>query len=467
MPDTDPALLSAAVLVGEYRRRALSPVEATEAVLARIARFQPEINAFVLVDGDRALDAARASEARWARGAPLGPVDGVPTTIKDTQPVAGWPTRVGSRTTPEEPAEADGPAPARLREGGAVLLGKTTTPEFGWKGVTDSPLTGVTRNPWKPDMSPGGSSGGAAAAAALGLGALHTGSDAGGSVRIPACMTGVFGLKPTFGRVPAHPPSAFGTLAHIGPLTRTVEDAALMLTVLAGPDRRDPWALPYDHRDWRTGLDAGLAGLRIGYDPAPGGLAVDPEVARLIDGAAQRLVELGGTVEPVALPFEGALDCFMTLYTAVARGIVVGTPKARRAEMDPGLRAFGERTGDLSVDALLAAEKRRTAIAASVSGLHARYDVLIGPTLAVAGVPAGRDAPLGPDGRPNLMWMPFTPLANLTRQPAASFPIGLTPNGLPVGLHVSAAHYREVLVLRTARALETALPILLPPMATA
>ena len=241
----DPADLSARELRHLYRTRQLSPVEATRAVLERIGRFDPTVNAFCLIDEERAIAAARASEARWHKGAPCGLVDGVPTTIKDLVLTRDWPTLRGSLAIErDQPWPEDAPATARLREHGAVLIGKTTTPEFGWKAVTDCALTGITRNPWDTGRTPGGSSGGAAVAAALGMGVLHVGSDGGGSIRIPAGFTGIFGLKPSFGRVPAYPASPFGTVAHVGPMTRTVGDAALMLDVLALPDHRDWFALP-------------------------------------------------------------------------------------------------------------------------------------------------------------------------------------------------------------------------------
>ena len=243
--EQDPALLSATELLDLYRARALSPVEATRACLHRIARLNPRLNAFRMVDEEGAMLAAHASEERWSRSEPIGLLDGIPATVKDLLLTKGWATLRGSRTIdPNQRWEEDAPSVARLREAGAVLLGKTTTPEFGWKGVTDSPLTGITRNPWNPAMTPGGSSGGAAVAAACGMGALHLGTDGGGSIRIPAGFTGIFGFKQSFGRVPAYPPSPFGTLAHVGPMTRTVADAALMLTVISRHDARDWYALP-------------------------------------------------------------------------------------------------------------------------------------------------------------------------------------------------------------------------------
>jgi len=268
MSSDDLAYLTAEELIARYRDKSLSPVEATEAALNRIERHNGPVNAFVLTDPEGALAAARASEARWARGEPQGLVDGVPSTVKDLVWAKGWPMRAGSLTTSDAPCDADSPIVARLREHGAVFLGKTTTPEFGWKGVTDSPFSGITRNPWDTSVTPGGSSGGAVVAAALGMGALHTGGDGGGSIRIPASFTGVFGIKPSYGRVPRYPTGSHGTLSHAGPIARTVTDAALMLNVISGPDTRDWFSLPYDHRDWRVGLDDGVAGLRIAFSPA-------------------------------------------------------------------------------------------------------------------------------------------------------------------------------------------------------
>src|SRR5438105_3250110 len=276
---TDLCAMTATALLEGYRRRTLSPVEVTQAVLQRIHALNPKLNAFNLIS-DQAIEEAKASEARWHAGQPKGLLDGVPVSIKDLILTRGWPTLRGSKTVDAKgPWKDDAPATARLREHGAVLLGKTTTPEFGWKGVTDSPLTGVTRNPWNPAKTPGGSSGGAAAAVAAGMGALAVGTDGGGSIRIPCGFTGLFGLKPSFGRVPAWPLSPFGTVAHVGPITRSVADAALMLNVLAQPDVRDWHSLPYEPRDWRLGLESGVQALRIAFSSDLGYAKVDPEVA--------------------------------------------------------------------------------------------------------------------------------------------------------------------------------------------
>src|SRR5438874_5223898 len=306
------AFSSAEALAELYRRKALSPVEAAEILFARIEALQPKLNAFCILDRDGALAAARASEQRWRQGRPLGPLDGVPVTIKDLVPMRGFPTLRGSRLIdPAQDWAEDGPAVARLREAGAVILGKTTTPEFGWKAIGDSPLTGITRNPWNLERTPGGSSAGAAAACAAGIAPLHVGSDGAGSIRIPSCFTGIFGIKASFGRVPAHPPSAMGLLSNVGPMTRHVRDAALMLNVLARPDDRDPYALPFDDRDWLAGIEDGVHGWRIAYSPDLGYARVDPEIAAAAAAAARQFQALGASVEEVREVFPSPRDALL------------------------------------------------------------------------------------------------------------------------------------------------------------
>src|SRR5258707_10483072 len=262
--DRELGFMSATELLDAYRRKALSPVEATKAALARLERLEPKLNAFVLVDAEGALAAARESEAGWVKGVPKGLVDGVPTTIKDIVLTKGWATLRGSRLTKRDQEwSEDSPAVARLRAHGAVFLGKTTTPEYGWKALGDSPLTGVTRNPWSLAHTPGGSSAGAAAALAAGIGALAIGTDGGGSIRIPASFCGLAGIKATFGRVPAYPASAMGLLSHVGPMARSVDDVALLLSVLAGTDARAPYRLPPGAADDHQALGARGKGLRI------------------------------------------------------------------------------------------------------------------------------------------------------------------------------------------------------------
>src|SRR5207249_2963991 len=296
---------TATELVHLYRSGKASPIEATQAVLARIAELDPILNAFCIVDADHALANARASEARWQESAPVDLLDGVPVSIKDLILTRGWPTLRGSRTIdPRQPWDIDAPVTARLREAGAVLLGKTNTPEFGIKGTTDNLLTGITRNPWNTKMTPGGSSGGAAAAVASGMGPLAVGTDGAGSVRIPSTFCGIPGLKPSFGRVPAFPLSPMGTVAHIGPHARCVEDLALMLTVMSKPDARDWTSLPYDPRDYRVGLADGVRGLRVAFSPDLGYVNdVNPEIAAAVRKAAESFAAQGAQVDEIAPGF--------------------------------------------------------------------------------------------------------------------------------------------------------------------
>jgi aspartyl-tRNA(Asn)/glutamyl-tRNA(Gln) amidotransferase subunit A len=238
---------------------------------------------FRLVDVDAARESARASERRWRAGEPLSPIDGVPTSIKDLLLAKGWPTLRGSRLiNPNQPWDEDSPGVARLREAGAVLIGKTNTAEFGWKGTTDSPLAGVTRNPWNPELTPGGSSGGAAASLASGMGTLALCTDGGGSIRNPASFTNLCGLKPTFGRVPAYPPNPIGTLATTGPMARRVSDLALMMNVITKPDPRDWLSLPANDFNYRVAIEQAVKGLRIAYCPDLGFARLDPEVAQAV-----------------------------------------------------------------------------------------------------------------------------------------------------------------------------------------
>ncbi len=454
---SDPADLSAYELVDLYRSRALSPVEATRAVLARIDRLNPVVNAFVVVDAEAALADARASEARWAKGTPAGPVDGVPTSIKDLVLTKGWPTLRGSKTVDrDQPWNDDAPLVARLRESGAVLLGKTTTPEFGWKGLCDSPLTGITRNPWALGHTTGGSSGGAAAAVVCGMGPLASGSDGGGSIRIPAGFSGCYGIKPNFGRVPAWPLSGFGTVAHNGPMTRTVRDSAIFLNVIQKPDSRDWYGMPYDGRDWTADLEAGVKGMRIAFSPRLGFAPVDPEVAASVAKAAATFEDLGAHVEEVDPGFADPYDIFWTLWTAGAYTTFGGLPKEKRAVMEEGLNASIEAGARLSLKQYLDAVSARQNLGGLMRGFHDRYDILLTPSLAVPALKHGEMVPAGwRHGDTWPTWTPFSYPFNLTQQPAASIPCGFTATGLPIGLHIVGPFFREDLVFRASRAYET------------
>jgi aspartyl-tRNA(Asn)/glutamyl-tRNA(Gln) amidotransferase subunit A len=464
--NSDIAYASALSLLDLYRKRALSPVEVTRLLLERLDALQPDINAFCVVDREGALAAARGSEERWRRGEPVGRLDGVPVTIKDLVLMRGFPTLRGSRLVdPDQDWPEDAPATVRLREAGAVILGKTTTPEFGWKALGDSPLTGITRNPWDLSRTPGGSSAGAAAACAAGIGPIHLGSDGAGSIRIPAAFTGVFGPKPSFGRVPAHPPSPMGLLAHIGPITRTVADAALMLTVLSGPDHRDPYALPPEDKNYLDGLEGGVRGWRIAYSPTLGYARVDPEIAAAVAEAARRFEELGAVVEEIEAIFASPREALFTLWAAGAAQLLKAIPTERRALIDPGLDATARDGERISAVDYLEADLVRNALGRQMAAFHLTYDLLLTPMMPVSALPVGQDLNDPATERHWIDWSPFSYPFNLTRQPAASIPCGLTSAGLPIGLQIVGPLYADDRVLRAARAFEATQPERRPPLA--
>ncbi|MGD9535925.1 MAG: amidase [Alphaproteobacteria bacterium] len=454
--------LSAVRQVELYRKGELSPVEVTQAALKRIEQVNPRLNAFCLVDAEAALKAAKESEARWQRGEPLGRVDGVPATIKDLVISKGWPTLRGSRAVdPKQPWAEDAPAVARLREHGAVFLGKTTTPEFGWKGLTDGPLTGATRNPWSDRHNAGGSSGGAGVAAAHGLGTLHIGTDGGGSIRIPASFCGVFGFKASFGRVPVSPPSPFASLSHLGPMTFTVGDAALMLSVIAEPDPRDANALPYEPRDYLAALDAGIAGARIAFSPTLGYAKVEPDVAKAVAEAVRAFEAAGAHVEAAEPGFDNPLAMFRTVWHAGAAQLVRSFSPAQRALLDPGFAVIAGQGEALTLAAFMDNLTARMALGAAMRRFHERFDFLVTPTMATTAFPLKPEYGGTPQGFDDTVWddwSPFTYPFNLTGQPAATVPCGFASNGLPVGLHIVGRPYDDVGVLRAARAFEAAKP---------
>jgi aspartyl-tRNA(Asn)/glutamyl-tRNA(Gln) amidotransferase subunit A len=457
------AFATALDLVELYRTKALSPVEATQALLARLDGLQPVFNAFCVIDRDGALAAARASEERWRAGQPLSPLDGVQATIKDLVLMRGFPTLRGSRLVdPEQDWLEDGPAVARLREAGVVILGKTTTPEFGWKAIGDSPLTGITRNPWDLQHTTGGSSAGAAAACAAGIAPLHVGSDGAGSIRIPAAFTGIFGIKASFGRVPAYPSSPMGLLSNIGPMTRSVRDAAAMLNVLARPDHRDPYALPQDGRDYLAGIDGGVRGWKIAYSPDLGYAKVDPGIAACCAARAQQFAELGATVEEVGAIFPSPREALLTLWAAGAATVLAGFPKQRHSLCDPGfVKVASDGEHERAVD-YVAADMVRTTLGQRMAAFHERYDLLLTPMMPVPALPVGQDLNDPATERSWIDWSPFSYPFNMTRQPAATVPCGLTEAGLPIGLQIVGPLYAEDRVLRAARAFEETQPVRRP-----
>jgi aspartyl-tRNA(Asn)/glutamyl-tRNA(Gln) amidotransferase subunit A len=454
---SDIAFLPATELLKLYRERELSPVEATEAALRQIELYNPRVNAYGLVDAEQALGQARESEERYRRGTSRGRLDGVPASIKDLILTRGWPTLRGSRLIdPDQEWYEDAPVTARLREHGAVLLGKTTTPEYGWKGVTDSPLTGVTRNPWDPTRTAGGSSGGSAAAVALGMGPLSVGTDGGGSVRIPAAFCGIVGLKPTYGRIPLWPASPFGTLSHAGPMASTVSDAALMLNALAEPDARDWTSLPPENTDYVDALDGGVEGLRIAFSPDLGYVSVQPEVQESVRTAVRVFEEMGAKVEQNDPGFEDPLEVFNIHWYAGAANALRAYSEKLRERMDQGLIEIANEGAEYSVLKYLEAVGRRSELAIHMGRFHAEYDLLLTPAVPIPAFEAGREVPAGSPHRRWTSWTPFTYPFNLTQQPAASVPCGFTSAGLPVGLQIVGAKHEDALVLRAAHAYRAA-----------
>jgi aspartyl-tRNA(Asn)/glutamyl-tRNA(Gln) amidotransferase subunit A len=450
-------------LIAHYRAGDVSPMEVARDMLRRVEDTQPAINAMVHTDAERTLVQARASEDRWRHGEPAGLLDGVPVTIKDELDVAGWPTRDGSRAfLNAPPAAEDSPVVARLREQGAVILGKTAMPEFGCRAVTVSAVHGVTRNPYDLSKTPGGSSGGAAAALALGLGPIAIGTDAGGSVRIPASFCNVFGLKPTFGRVPDYPPSSFMALDVIGPMARRVEDAALAFTVITRPECRDPYALPYEDQDYRAGLDNGVAGLRIAYSPTLGrrDVTVDPEVAAVIGDAAEVFAALGAVVETAdpVWPCDPLDVCLVLWRAAFAHFLEHSLNEDQRARIEPDMLALLEAGRELSLTDYQMALNRRAEIAVAAKAFFNTYELLLSPVMPMPPFAADH---VGAPGISREDWAccPFTWICNLTRQPAASVPCGFTKAGLPIGLHIVGPLYGEALILRAARAFEQVRPM--------
>jgi len=459
----DPARTTASDLSNQFASKQLSPVEAIDAVLARVEAVNPRLNALPFVDADGARAAARASEARWSSGAPLSPLDGVPVSIKELVRTAGWPLTMGSLLTDKRPADEDHPVVSRLREAGAVLFAQSASPEYGFKGVTDSPLHGITRNPWNPDLTPGGSSGGAGAAVAAGLGPLAIGTDGGGSVRIPASFCGLVGLKATYGRVPAWPASMHGDLANTGPMARTALDCALMMNAIARPDPRDPFGLPDDGVDYVKALGTPIRGLRVGVVQSDEDTFVDPDVASRITQACEVFQSLGCQVQPIEPPFpnDQAGLVWQTHWLSALQRLLSVYPQARHGEFDPGLLAQARVGAAYTVQTLVDAQVARRDICHRWNLLFQDFDLLISPTLHVLPWKVGEPLPIGPDGEPNYRWA-NTVVFNLTRHPAVSVPCGLSAAGLPIGLQIAAGLYQDGRVLGAAAAFMEAAPTPIP-----
>ncbi|WP_232329628.1 MULTISPECIES: amidase [Nocardia] len=455
---TDPAAMTAAELASAYSAGALSPVEATQAALDAIAARDDALNAYCLVDSERALIQAKESEARWHNGHAQGLLDGVPISIKDVFLTQGWPTLRGSTSIrPDAPWPVDSPATARLREDGLVFLGKTTTPELAWKATTDSALTGITRNPVDPAMTSGGSSGGSAVAVAAGMGPVSIGTDGGGSVRIPASFCGVVGFKPTHGRIPLYPASPFGPLAHAGPIARTVEDVALLMDILSLPDPRDPTAGAPPLTTFRGELQREVRGATVGYSANLGFAQVDPEVAAVVGAAVRKLDEAGLRVVEADPGFADPREAFEQMWAAGAATLLSTFPPGSRDRVDPGLGAMWDRGLALGAVDYLNARAVAAEIGIAMGAFHTVYDVLITPTMPITAFEAGYDVPPGSSMDSWPQWTPFTYPFNLTQQPAISIPAGTTAAGMPVGLQIVGPRHSDDFVLALARFAELVL----------
>jgi aspartyl-tRNA(Asn)/glutamyl-tRNA(Gln) amidotransferase subunit A len=455
------AFTPATELAGLIRAKKLSPVELTKAVLERIERLNPTLNAFCTLTPEASLTAARAAEQAVMSGAPLGPLHGLPYSVKDLAVTKGVKTMMGSHIFASRVPDTDAPYVRRLHEAGGIFIGKTTSPEFGWKALGDSPLTGITRNPWNPEVTTGGSSAGAGAAAAAWLGPLHQGSDGAGSIRIPSAFCGIVGVKATYGRVPLWPVSNNDYATHAGPMTRTVADAALMLQVMAGPDPWDITSLESAPAHYAAALTRGVKGLRIGFSPNLDGLRVDPDVATLVAAAARALESAGATIEDVKKTgFSDTDDMIRLMWGCHYIGNYGQFLDEWRDRMDPGLVACMDEAKRRTAQEYVAMRGRRIGFWDSVRPLFERYDLMLTPTVSVAPFGVGK---LNPDGWPQhawdwFPWASFSYPFNFTGQPAATVPAGLTPSGLPVGLQIVGRRFAETTVLQAAAAFEQIQP---------
>ncbi len=466
MDATDLCFTPAVELADLIRRRALSPVEITRAVLGRIERLNRPLNAFILVHAERALEEARRAEETVMAGQPLGPLHGVPVSIKDNLWTRGDRTTFGSRLLAEFVPPEDAPSVAGLRAAGAIFIGRTNLPEFAWRGSTDNRLFGESRNPWDLTRTPGGSSGGGASAVAAGLGSLALGSDGAGSIRIPASFCGLVGLKPTFGRVPMYPaPGGHELVAHVGPLARTVRDVALMMNAIARYDRRDAFALPDDGVDYLAACEEplarphGRAPVRVAWSANLGYAAVDPETREIAAAAARTLAEIGLEVEEASPDLGDPGWILQTLYGGAQAGAHAARPPEQKAQMDPELVAYAEASAELTVVEYLKALAARQAMVAELRRFFERYDLLLTPTLCLPAFPLGLVGPREVAGREvtHLGWTLCYPF-NYSGQPAVSIPAGWTASGLPVGLQIVGRRLEDALVLRAAATFEVLRP---------
>ena len=447
-------------LVQDIAAKRLSPVEIVDTFLARIERLNPTLNAYCTVTADQARAAARHAEEVVMRGAALGPLHGLPVSIKDLIFTQGVRTTRGSKLYEHYIPDRDAPVVERLKAAGAIVLGKTNTPEIGWKGVTDNLVFGPTRNPWNLERTPGGSTGGGSAQVAAGLGPIAIGTDGGGSIRIPAAFAGCFGFKPSFGRVPVYPAAPNEAVSHTGPLTNTVRDAALTMNVIAGPDDRDRNSLPASGLDYLAACDGDVKGLRVAWSADLGYATVDPQVRRMAEAAALRFAELGCDLETVDITWSNPDEAWNAIFYGGIVATVGDRFDAIRDQLDPGLAAIVEACRHDSQMQYVKALVARNAFWDEARTLFERFDLLLTPTVPLPAFELTRNTPWLVPGRliESLGWSFFTYPFNLTGQPAANLPCGFTSDGLPIGLQVVGRRHADATVLCAAAAFEAAAP---------
>ncbi|MCJ0766165.1 amidase family protein [Variovorax terrae] len=443
-----------------YRAGSLSPVGVAVSALAHAEQVQERLNAFALIDHERALSLASASERRWMSGSPLSPLDGMPITVKEFAAVKGWATRRGSLVTSADPVALSAVFVERLLSSGAVLLGKTRAPEFNWKGVTDSPGYGITRNPLNPNLTPGGSSGGCSAAVGAGVVRVSLGSDAGGSVRIPAAFTGTVALKPTFGRIPlTPPPSAFFSVVHTGPIGASVADLADVMQVVSGPHAGD-WS-SIGLREVAFNAIPRAAGLRIGLLSEARWEGSDPVVLQGMEEVAALIAAAGFSLKTVDFNVQRASQVGAFFYSLGCCAAVQAVPDALRSQLDQALLRFVDPLKDACVDDVLKMQQARDVLAGELHGLFNHIDVLMLPTLPILPFEAGRNSPREWHSDDWMTWNPFTPAFNLTQAPAVSYPIWPQGAALPMGVQLVGARGNDEIVLAMTAWLEQLRPITL------
>ena len=437
------------------QRREVSPVELTRRALDKAHATQDRLNCFCVIMDAEAMAAARVAEAAVVSGAPLGTLHGLPFSAKDLIAVGGVRFASGSRAMRDNVAAADAPAVERAKAAGAILIGKTTTSEFGCKAVGDSPLTGVTRHPWDTGLTPGGSSAGAAASVAAGVTPFALGTDGGGSIRVPCALTGLAGIKGNFGRIPVWPTSATPTLAHVGPIARTMRDAALLFSAIAGPDRRDPFSVQGPSPDVLGACDASVAGLRVAYSPTLGYARPTPEVVRLVELAAQRFEGLGCHVEQVETVFErDPIDLWIAEFYAGVGTRLRSVIETQRELLDPAVAEVLQAALAQDMRAYYARVFERYALRETMRLFFERFDILLSPVLPISSLKVGVDVPETLPDRSIVSWVFYTYPFNLTGQPAATVCAGIASDGMPVGLQIVGRTYCENDVVRAVAAFE-------------